>query len=183
MEKKNEKNEEHKNYENAKTTPAEPKVQSEKKEKPITLSKEEYNDIKLQVADALNDYKELQRDYENLRNRLREDVAAAKFEGTKDALMTILPALDSFKKARKILSDKATLSGITLIEKNILSAVKELGVQKIDCLNLPFNPNFHHAMMMMEKEGKQSGTVIEEVEAGYVLGDKVLKYSQVIVAK
>ncbi len=180
MEKKNEKNDKQKAAERLAT---EPDQKSEKEEKSVVLSQKEYNDIKLQVADALNEYKELQRDYENLRNRLREDVAAAKFEGTKEALMTLLPALDSFKKARKILSDKATLSGITLIEKNILTAVKELGVEKIKCLGLPFDPNFHNAMMMMEKEGKQSGTVIEEVEAGYILGDKVIKYSQVIVAK
>ncbi len=155
----------------------------ENEKETITLTQEDYDNIKLQVADALNDYKDLERDFENYRSRLKDEVEKAKFEGVADAVKTILPALDSFKKARKIVQDKATLSGINLIEKNVLSALKSLGIQKIECVGKVLDPNFHNAVMMMQKQGVKSGIVIEEIEAGYMLKDRVIKYSQVIVAK
>jgi len=155
----------------------------ENEKETITLTQEDYDNIKLQVADALNDYKDLERDFENYRSRLKDEVEKAKFEGIADAVKTILPALDSFKKARKIVQDKATLSGINLIEKNVLSALNSLGIQKIECVGKVLDPNFHNAVMMMQKQGVKSGIVIEEIEAGYMLKDRVIKYSQVIVAK
>jgi len=164
-------------------------VKEEKKEeikeekKTVTLTQEDYDNIKLQVADAMNDFKELERDFENLRSRIKDDVEKAKFDGIADAVKTILPALDSFKKARELVSDKATQSGINLIEKNILSSLNELGVHKIECVGKKFDPNFHSAVMMMQKDKVKSGIIIEEAEAGYMLKDKVIKYSQVIVAK
>ncbi|NCB48527.1 MAG: nucleotide exchange factor GrpE [Clostridia bacterium] len=183
MEQDNKKNEifEDKNAE--KKTKNTENNEREKEIKTITLTQEDYDNIKLQVADAMNDYKDLERDFENYRSRLKDEVEKAKFEGVSDAVKTILPALDSFKKARKIVQDKATLSGIHLIEKNVLSALDSLGIKKIDCVGKAFDPNFHNAVMMMQKEHTKSGTVIDEVEAGYMLKDKVIKYSQVIVAK
>lgn len=70
-----------------------------------------------------------------------------------------------------------------MIEKNIMLALKDLKVQKIDCVGKKFDHDFHNAVLTMTKEGVKPGTIIEEIEAGYILGDKVIKFSQVVVAK
>jgi molecular chaperone GrpE len=159
--------------------------QAEQKTEPklISLTQEDYNNIKRQMAKVMNDSKDLERDFDSYRSRVKTDIEDAKQDGMESALKTIFPALDSFKKARKIVCDKATMNGIDLIEKNILSALHNLKVEKIDCVGKKFDPNFHNAVMMMQKDNTKSGTVIEEVEAGYTLNGKVIKYSQVIVAK
>ena len=82
-----------------------------------------------------------------------------------------------------MLKDQASLDGIMLIEKAILSSLEKLGVKKIDAVGKEFDPNYHNATLMQEFKGKKSGTVVEEMESGYTLNDKVIKYSQVIVAK
>lgn len=149
----------------------------------VTLSQDEYNGIKLQMAKVINDYKELERDLENYRKRSREDVENARLDGITKALEVILPSLDTFKKAKKIIKDQNSLDGVSMIEKGIVEALKKLNVNKIDCLNKKFDPNYHNAVLSIVDEKHKAGTVIEEVEAGYMFNDKVIKFSQVVVAK
>lgn len=151
--------------------------------KQVTLSQAEYDGIKLQMAKVINDYKDLERDLENYRKRSRQEIDSAKSDGMIKALETILPTLDTFKKAKKVIKDKNTLDGVNMIEKGILEALKKLNVNKIECVGKKFDPNFHNAVLSISDASKKAGTVIEEIEAGYTLGDKVIKFSQVVVSK
>ncbi len=144
---------------------------------------DEYVKLKYQLSDFVNRYKAYEHEFENYKKRTKEEIKNAKDEGIIKALETILPALDAFKKARKIITDKSSISGIALIEKNIFTQLEKLGVKKIECENKEFNTDFHNAVMLVEDEDKEPGTIVEEVEAGYTLNDKVIKYSQVIVSK
>ena len=151
--------------------------------KQVTLSQAEYDGIKLQMAKVINDYKDLERDLENYRKRSRQDVENAKNDGIIKALETILPTLDTFKKAKKSIKDKDTLLGVNMIEKGILEALKKLGVEKIDCIGKKFDPNYHNAVLSISDAKHKAGVIIEEIEAGYTFDDKVIKFSQVVVAK
>lgn len=160
------------------------KHQEEKQAPPgVTMTQEEFNAIKAQLAGAINSYTELEKDFDNFRARSIQNVASARQEGITKAVLALTPALDSFKKAKSMLKDQASLDGIMLIEKAILSSLEKLGVKKIDAVGKEFDPNYHNATLMQEFKGKKSGTVVEEMESGYTLNDKVIKYSQVIVAK
>lgn len=144
---------------------------------------DEYVKLKYQFSEFVNRHKAYEHEFENYKKRTKEEIKSAKDEGVTKALETIIPALDSFKKAKKIITDKSSLSGIALIEKNILTQLEKLGVKRIDCVGKPFDTDFHNAVMLVENEDKEPGTVVEEVEAGFTLNDKVIKYSQVIVSK
>lgn len=157
---------------------------SEKKDKKVvTLSQEDYDGIKLQMAKVINDYKDLERDLENYRKRSREEVESAKSQGIVKALSCIFPALDTFKKAKKIIKDEKAIEGINLIEKSLMEGLKKLGVKKIECVNKKFDPNFHNAVLSIESKDVKAGFIVEEIEAGYEMEGKVVKFSQVVVAK
>lgn len=157
----------------------------EKKEekKTVSLTTEEFDAIKLQMAKVINDEKELEKDFENYRKRSREEVEKSFADGQTKALETILPALDSFKKAKKMILDEASIEGVNLIEKSIMQALEKLGVKKIKAVGEKFNPELHNAILSVQDDKAKSGYIVEETESGYTLGNKVIKYSQVVVAK
>ena len=157
----------------------------EKKEekKTVSLTTEEFDAIKLQMAKVINDEKELEKDFENYRKRSREEVEKSFADGQTKALETILPALDSFKKAKKMILDEASIEGVNLIEKSIMQALEKLGVKKINAVGEKFNPELHNAILSVQDDKAKSGYIVEETESGYTLGNKVIKYSQVVVAK
>lgn len=147
------------------------------------VAKEEYIKLKYQFSEFMNKFKDYEKEFENYKRRTREEIKEAKEEGVAKAIKAIIPALDTFKKARMIITDKSSLSGINLIEKSILNEFEKLGVKPIKCKGEKFDPELHNAVMLVEDETIESGTVVEEFEAGYTLGGKVIKFSQVSVAK
>jgi len=93
-------------------------------------------------------------------------------------------AFSIFKSNEKF-KDKEFLeitNGIELIEKELLSTLEKNSITYVDCLNKKFDPNFHQALSEIES-GKDPGTVIEEIQKGYVLHDRLLRPSLVNVAK
>ena len=93
-------------------------------------------------------------------------------------------AFSIFKNNEKF-KDKEFLeitNGIELIEKELLSTLEKNNITYIDCLNKKFDPNFHQALSEIDSE-KDPGTVVEEVQKGYMLHDRLLRPSLVNVAK
>ena len=93
-------------------------------------------------------------------------------------------AFSIFKNNEKF-KDKEFLeitNGIELIEKELLSTLEKNSITYIDCLNKKFDPNFHQALSEIDSE-KEPGTVVEEVQKGYMLHDRLLRPSLVNVAK
>ena len=93
-------------------------------------------------------------------------------------------AFSIFKNNEKF-KDKEFLeitNGIELIEKELLSTLEKNNITYIDCLNKKFDPNFHQALSEIDSE-KNPGTVVEEVQKGYILHDRLLRPSLVNVAK
>ncbi len=109
-------------------------------------------------------------------------LADARLDGKIDALNTILPALDNFRQATSMITDKNTLIGLQYIEKNIMSALQSLGVEKIDASG-QFDPTLHCAVSTDSESELPAGAIVKELASGYKLGDKVIRYSQVIVKK
>ncbi len=159
------------------------KEEKKEEKKTVSLTTEEFDAIKLQMAKVINDEKELEKDFENYRKRSREEVEKSFADGQTKALEIILPALDSFKKAKKMILDEASIEGVNLIEKSIMQALEKLGVKKIKAVGEKFNPELHNAILSVQDDKAKSGYIVEETESGYTLGNKVIKYSQVVVAK
>jgi molecular chaperone GrpE len=131
-------------------------------------------------------------DGENLRRRAereREDTskyAAAKFAGDVVSVADNLRrALDSIPADAKAADGpvKTLVSGIELTEREMLAALAKHGVQKVDPLGEKFDYNRHQAMFEVENTGKPAGTVIQVLQAGYVIHDRLLRPAMVGVAK
>ncbi len=161
----------------------EKKEQQKEEEKKVVLSQKEFDGIKIQMAKVINDYKELEKDLENYRKRSREDIEVARVDGIVKALNVILPALDTFKKAKKLIKDESSLSGVNMIEKSLFESLNKLKVKKIECVGKKFDPSYHNAVLQIEDKKTKSGHIVEEIEAGYEMDGKVIRFSQVVVAK
>lgn len=124
----------------------------------------------------------LQAEFDNYRKRTQSDISKAYQNGFNDAITQFIPALDSFKMATEYITDKNTLVGIQYIEKGILSTLEKMGISVIDTAG-KFDPNFHQAIGSETSPEHESGDIIKECFKGFKMGDKIIRYAQVIVAK
>ena len=134
-----------------------------------------------------NEYLELAQrlkaEFDNYKRR-NADLSAQSFNnGVASTVTRLLPAIDSFKQAKANIEDEDTLKGLSMIEGLILSAFKELNVEKIDCLGKEFNPNLHNAVLTGQDETKPDGVVLEEYQEGFKMGDRIIRYSVVKINK
>lgn len=150
---------------------------------PDTVPYKDYEKLAKQTEQYLNLAKQLQADFENYKRNMQKIVKDKELDGVMKAASAIFPAIDSFKKARKIITDKSCISGIKMIEKQLLEALAGLKIIRVKTVGEKFDPNIHNAVMLVEDPNVESGTIVEELEAGYMYEDKVMRFSSVIVAK
>lgn len=164
-----------------------PDEQKEDNVEPEKETKEEQNvevTAKSDLADEyLNLARVIQADFDNYRKRSLEQVQRAKIDGIASAVEVLLPSLDAFKKVKESVKDENTLKGIEMLERAIDSGFEKLGVQKIEALGLPLDPNVHNALAVVAKEGYEDGIIVEEFQVGYKMDGKVIRPSQVLVNK
>lgn len=124
-------------------------------------------------------------EFQNLRKRLNREKEEVVLYANEKLLENILPILDDFERSLSAENNSMETfrKGIELIYKNFLEVLEKEGVKPIKAVGEPFDHNLHDALMMTEKEGVESGTIVEEVMKGYYYKDKVLRHAKVIVAK
>lgn len=130
----------------------------------------------------LNDLLRVQAEFDNYRKRMVTALGDARQDGFMDAITQFLPALDSFKMAADMITDKNTLMGIKFIEKGILDTLSKMGVDVIDATG-KFDPNLHQAIDTDSTADVESGYIVKEAYKGFTYKGKVIRYSQVIVKK
>ncbi len=132
--------------------------------------------------DYLADLKRVQAEFDNYRKRMQTVLNETRQAGFIDAITKFLPALDSFKMASDMITDKNTLMGIQFIEKGILDTLKKMGVESIDATG-EFNPELHQAIDTDTTADVPPGSIVKEAYKGFTYQGKVIRYSQVIVRK
>jgi molecular chaperone GrpE len=130
---------------------------------------------------------------ENLRQRTRREVADSKVYGITGFARDVLDIADSLQRAldavpveTRELADpmlKTLIEGVELTERSLLNALEKNGVRKFDPSGEKFNPNFQQAMYEVPDAFVPSGTVVQVVQAGYTLGERVLRPALVGVSK
>lgn len=130
----------------------------------------------------LADLLRVQAEFENYRKRTMTALGDARQDGFIDAVEQFLPALDSFKMATDMITDKNTLMGIKFIEKGILDTLAKMGVEEIEATG-KFNPELHQAIDTEDAEGFESGDIVKVCYKGFTYKGKVIRYSQVVVKK
>ena len=87
---------------------------------------------------------------------------------------------ESLKKNNDLIK---IIEGIEIVKKDLISIFKKNGIEAIECINKKFDPNFHQAMLEVENNTKEPGTVVQEIQKGYMMKDRLLRPSLVGVAK
>jgi len=130
---------------------------------------------------------------ENQRRRFeRERQEAFEFGGFNFAreslslLDNIDRAINSFKNDDALKNNKdlnKIIDGIEIVKKDLVSIFKKNGIESIECIYKKFDPNFHQAMLEVENNTKEPGTIVQEIQKGYMMKDRLLRPSLVGVAK
>lgn len=138
---------------------------------------------KLKEAEAK--YLRLYADFDNYRRRVKLDAEAAQKYRAQSLVTNLLPALDNFERALMISTDneetKALLQGMNMVLSGIQAALKEEGVEEIKAVGEEFDPHQHQAVMQDNNPDFGSNIVVEELQKGYKLKDRVIRPSMVKV--
>jgi len=157
----------------------------EKAEETIPLS--EYEELK-QGFDELNEkYLRLAAEFENFKKRTERDHSRRLQFANEEFIREILPIMDDLERAvqssREDASFERLQEGLEIVYENFKEVLKQRGIEPIESVGEPFNPDYHDAMMTRESEEYESETVIDEFQRGYKMGDKVLRHAKVVVSK
>jgi molecular chaperone GrpE len=125
-----------------------------------------------------------QAEFENARRRSAKEQQEYRDFALADAIKTLLPVIDSFERALQVKSDSNEFrNGIELIYKQLQDALAKLGVRVIPANGEPFDPHYHEAIEMVETADAPDHQIIEELQRGYKLKDRLLRPAMVKVAK
>ncbi len=155
------------------------KTQKLEKEKTV----EEVTEEVKPESEYLEMARRVQAEFDNYRRRNEQIVAITKEIGVLTAIEEFLPVLDSMVLALEQIQDENSRKGFEMIKNQLEVALKNLKVEKIEALGVEFDPNLHNAIMVEEDKNQPEGVVLQEFQAGYKLGDKVIRHSVVKINK
>ncbi|MBQ7280743.1 MAG: nucleotide exchange factor GrpE [Bacteroidales bacterium] len=136
------------------------------------------------LAEKEDQYKRLYADFENHRKRTNIEKAELILNGGKDVIKSLLPIIDDLERALQSMSeDDAAAEGVRLIYAKLMKTLEAKGLKPMDAKGEKFNEDLHEAVTRIPAAGEeQKGIVVDVVEKGYYLNEKVLRYAKVVVA-
>ncbi len=129
-------------------------------------------------------YTRLLSEFDNMRSRNEKEISGMADKGAMEALEKILPVIDNLERALEgVNQDEKTAfeEGIEKIYKQLMDALKDIGVEPMDAVGKEFDPNFHNAVIHEENEEQGENLVTEEMQKGYMFKDSVLRHAMVKV--
>lgn len=130
-------------------------------------------------------------EFENFRKQKDREASLAGSRALENVIRELLPVIDDLNRivdhAPEILekSDEARpyVDGVRLLQKNLMKWLSDKGVQRIEALGKKMDVNFHEAITQIDHPEAEPETVVEEYQAGYALGDRVIRHAKVVVAR
>ena len=152
---------------------------AEKQEDPLEKANKE-------IADLKDKYLRTLAEFDNYKKRTLKEKAELILNGSEKTVKAVLPVLDDFERALQDKSEdpKAIREGVQMIFNKFVKALQSLGVKKIDTEDKDFDTDFHEAVAMVPGMGdEKKGKVIDCVQTGYTLNDKVIRHAKVAVGQ
>ncbi len=182
--KKSEKHTDKKEKKEAKQEAKEHKTGKKKKTEEL---EEEIIRLKEELATSKNAYFKAYADTENLKKRLHAEAENTRKYRIQSFASEILPVLDNLERALEAHPDDEAIAGYVkgfeMIYQQLIAVLEKEGVKEIDALNKPFDANYQQALMQEKKENVEPGIVIEVLQKGYMLKDRVLRAALVKVSE
>ncbi len=182
-----------KREEESKPHASDPVVEPEvlKEEGAVTISRKELEALKEKAVKAEEHWDRLlrqQAEFDNIRKRLQRERIDFQRYAHEDIIADLLGILDDLERSVTAAQDKqenfgAFLKGIEMILAHLYELLKRRGVAPIEAMGRPFDPNQHEALLQTETGEDEDGTVLEELQKGYRLHDRVLRTAKVRVAR
>lgn len=143
----------------------------------------ELESLKNTVSEQEEKYLRLAAEYDNFRKRTQKEKESIYSDAKTDAVTSFLPVYDNLERALKVsTTDEAYAKGVEMTMTQLKEVLSKLGVEEIPSLNQPFDPNLHNAVMHVDDEGVDENTIVDVFQAGFRIGDKVIRFAMVKVA-
>lgn len=156
----------------------------------VSISRKRWLGVKEKAKLAEERYERLlrlQAEFENYRKRANKERAEFLQYAIEDLICDLLPVMDNFERAiesaRNCDNSKALLQGIEMVQKQMKETLRRKGLDKIESVGKEFNPNEHEAMEHIESDEHPESTVLEELQPGYRLKEKIIRPATVKVSK
>ncbi len=174
------------NLESAESTPEEKSAESTPEEKEEITPEEKIKDLEDKLARTFAEM-------ENQRRRFEKEKEDAFEYGGFSFAKEALNLIDNLERSKQVLENDEKLKNtdaltkilehLDIINKDIISIFSKNNITPIDCLNKKLDPNFHQAMMEIEDDQKEPGTIVQEIQKGFTIKDRLLRPSLVGVSK
>ncbi|RAP45623.1 MAG: nucleotide exchange factor GrpE [Methanosphaera sp. rholeuAM6] len=140
-----------------------------------------------QQKETIQQYKDkiqrIQADFENYKKRSEKNRAEFVKYANEGLILKVLEAYEDLERALDVKEDKDLREGVELIYKKMTKILEDEGVEAIDTEHQKFDPFKHEALMTQNSEDFENNEIIQDLQKGYTLNDKVIRYSKVIVCK
>ncbi|MCB9595545.1 MAG: nucleotide exchange factor GrpE [Sandaracinaceae bacterium] len=147
---------------------------------PLTVLEEERDKLKDQLLRTAADF-------DNFRKRSRKDIEQAERRGREAILREVLPVIDNLERAVAATADatdiKAVRDGVEMVLRLFEDTANRIDLKRLDSVGERFDPNLHDAFQQIETADQAPGTILQEYQSGYMLGDKLLRPAMVVVAR
>ena len=180
------------NVEETKDT-AEEQPQNDQAEEAAPLTHEEQLEKELEDAQAVieeqkDKYLRLSAEFDNYRKRTMKEKAELILNGGEKSISSILPVIDDFERAIKTMETakdvKAVKEGVELIYNNFMAVMAQNGVKVIETKDQPLDTDYHEAIAVIPAPSEeQKGKILDCVQTGYTLNDKVIRHAKVVVGE
>ncbi|WP_113662586.1 nucleotide exchange factor GrpE [Pedobacter nanyangensis] len=142
--------------------------------------------LKQEVAELNDKYLRLFAEFDNFKRRTQKERVELLQTAGKDVVVSLLPVLDDFERAIKATENTTEVApvreGIVLVQTKLKSILNQKGLKEIESINTEFNTDLHEAITQIPAPtDEQKGKVIDELEKGYTLNDKVVRFAKVVV--
>lgn len=143
--------------------------------------------LKGQIAELQDKLMRQMAEFENFRKRTEKEKSAMYEVGAKSVIEKILPVVDNFERGLATVpqeeKDAPFVEGMNKIYRQLMTELNNLGVVPIEAVGQEFNPELHNAVMQVENDELESGTVAQELQKGYMYRDSVVRHSMVAVVQ
>lgn len=143
--------------------------------------------FKSQISELQDKVMRQMAEFENFRRRTDKEKTAMFETGAKSVIEKILPVVDNFERGLAMVPeesrDEPFVDGMNKIYKQLMTELENIGVKPIEAVGQEFNPDLHNAVMQVENDELESGTVAQELQKGYTYRDSVVRHSMVAVVQ
>ena len=158
---------------------------NEETEKVVDVDNEELDNALKEKEEITSRLQSLQAEFINYRKRVEKEKVSLVSYGVESLVLEILPVIDNFERAMDAEEDKedSFFKGVEMIYAELIGVLKKNNIEEIDALEKSFDPEYHHAVGVEDSEEYDKDTVIRILQRGYIMEEKVIRPSMVIVSQ